>query len=114
VVLVSPGAIRTSAGSKLVRESESTLQRLPAAARSLYAAPYRGFVQALHGLETHGARPEVMASTVLRAMTARVPRRRYPVGPRSRLLPFLFGTLPAGLADRLRFKIFHVPGRGAA
>ena len=79
VVLVSPGAIRTSAGSKLVRDSESTLQRLPPAGRSLYAAPYRGFVQALHGLEAHGAGPEVMASTVLRAMTARVPRRRYPV-----------------------------------
>ncbi len=114
VVLVSPAAIRTSAGSKLVRDSESTLQRLSAAGRSLYAAPYRGFVQALHGLEAHGAGPEVMASTVLRAMTARVPRRRYPVGPRSRLLPFLFDTLPAGLADRLRLKIFHVPSRAAS
>ena len=40
-------------------------------------------------LESHGVGPEVMAETVFRALTTRTPKRRYPVGPKSRLLPML-------------------------
>jgi hypothetical protein len=59
-------------------------------------------------LESRGAGPEVMAEKVHRALTARAPRRRYPVGPKSRLLPMLFTTLPAAVADALRLRLFHV------
>jgi hypothetical protein len=38
----------------------------------------------------------------------RSPKRRYPVGPMSRLLPLLFTTMPAALADALRLRLFHV------
>ncbi len=108
VVLVSPGSIRTAAEAKLVADSEAAVNAYSPEGRALYATSYRAFVRSLLRLEERGVGPEVMAETVHRAMTAPVPRRRYPVGPRSRLLPLLFTTLPASLADALRLRLFHV------
>ncbi len=108
VVLVSPGSIRTAAEEKLVADSEATVRGFSPEGQARYAAPYRAFVRSLLALESHGVGPEVMAETVHRAMVARTPRRRYPVGPKSRLLPFLFTALPAGAADAVRLRLFHV------
>jgi NAD(P)-dependent dehydrogenase (short-subunit alcohol dehydrogenase family) len=108
VVLVSPGSIRTSAEAKLVADAEATVDAFSSEGKARYASSYRAFVQALLELESHGVGPEVMAETVYRAMTARTPKRRYPVGPKSRLLPFLFTTLPAVAADTLRLRLFRV------
>jgi NAD(P)-dependent dehydrogenase (short-subunit alcohol dehydrogenase family) len=108
VVLVSPGSIRTSAEAKLVKDSDAALSAYSPAARALYGSSYRAFVRSLLRLEQGGVGPEVVAETVYRAMTAPVPRRRYPVGPRSRLLPLLFTRLPASVADAIRLRLFHV------
>jgi len=108
VVLVSPGSIRTSAEVKLVADSEVALNAFPPEGKARYGSSYRAFVQALLKLESHGVGPEVMAETVYRALTARAPKRRYPVGPKSKLLPFLFTRLPASAADALRLRLFHV------
>ena len=108
VVLVSPGSIRTAAEGKLLADSEATVNAFPPEGRERYAASYRAFVQAMLALEARGVGPEVVAETVHRALTVRAPRRHYPVGPKSRLLPFLFTTLPAAAADALRLRLFHV------
>ena len=81
---------------------------------ALYAPAYRAFVRGLLELESHGVGPEIVAATVHRALTVRVPRRRYPVGPMSRLLPFVFGTLPPGVADALRLRLFHLDQRSGS
>jgi hypothetical protein len=49
-----------------------------------------------------------VAATVVHALTVRTPRRHYRVGPKSRLLPFLFTTLPGAVADVLRLRLFGV------
>lgn len=108
VVLVSPGSIRTAAEEKLVADSEAALGTYSSEGQARYAGPYRAFVRSLLALESRGASPQVMAEVVHRALTARRPKRRYPVGPRSRLLPLLFTTLPASVADRLRMALFGV------
>jgi NAD(P)-dependent dehydrogenase (short-subunit alcohol dehydrogenase family) len=108
VILVSPGSIRTAAETKLVHDSEKVVSAFSAEGKALYAASYRAFIQSMLRLETHGAAPELVAETVYRALTARSPRRRYPVGPKSRLLPLLFTRLPPAAADALRLRIFHV------
>jgi NAD(P)-dependent dehydrogenase (short-subunit alcohol dehydrogenase family) len=108
VVLVSPGSIRTSAEAKLAADSEAALEAYPAEGRARYEGSYRAFVKALLALEAKGVGPEVVAETVFRAMTVPSPRRRYPVGPKSRLLPVLFAGLPAGVADALRVRLFGV------
>lgn len=108
VVLVSPGSIRTSAEAKLLADSEATVNAFSPEGKAHYASSYRAFVQALLELESRGVGPEVVAETVHRALTARAPKRHYPVGPKSRLLPFLFTRLPGGVADTLRLRLFHV------
>src|SRR3954466_7672389 len=102
VVLVSPGSIRTAAETKLASDSETVVSSFPADGKARYADSYRAFVQSLLKLETHGVGPEIVAETVHRALTVSVPKRRYPVGPKSRLLPFLFTMLPSSAADALR------------
>jgi len=109
VVLVSPGSIRTAAEAKLVAESEAVVSSFSAEGQARYAASYRAFVHAMLALEAHGAGPELMAETVHRALTVRSPKPRYPVGPKSRLLPLLFAGLPARVADTVRLRLFHVP-----
>jgi len=114
VVLVSPGSIRTAAEAKLVANAEETVNGFSPEGKALYASAYRAFVRGLLEVESHGVGPEVVATTVHRALTTRVPRRRYPVGPNARLLPLVFGALPAGVADALRLRIFHLDHRRAS
>jgi NAD(P)-dependent dehydrogenase (short-subunit alcohol dehydrogenase family) len=114
VVLISPGAIRTSAESKLAADAEASLNAYPPEGQSRYAGSYRSFVRAVLALESHGVGPEVMAAAVERALTARVPKRHERVGPKSKLLPLVFGSLPAALADALRLRLFHLSARFGA
>jgi NAD(P)-dependent dehydrogenase (short-subunit alcohol dehydrogenase family) len=109
VVLVSPGSIRTAAEAKLLADSEEVVKAFPEEGKARYADSYRAFVRSVLELESHGAGPELMAEIVHRALTVRSPRSHYPVGPKSRLLPFLFTRLPAAAADALRLRLFHVP-----
>jgi NAD(P)-dependent dehydrogenase (short-subunit alcohol dehydrogenase family) len=109
VIVIEPGGIRTAAGDKLVADSDAMLKRFSTSETKLYAQAYRAFVQSLLKIEEEGVGPEVMAETVLRAFTVRTPRTRYPVGPKSRLLPFLATLLPTRALDQFRTRLFGVP-----
>jgi NAD(P)-dependent dehydrogenase (short-subunit alcohol dehydrogenase family) len=108
VIVVSPGAIRTAAEGKLVADTEASIASASPEGKALYASSFRAFVAAFEKLEASGVGPEAVADAVAHALTARVPRRRYAVGPKSTILPLLFGALPAGLADEVRLRLFHV------
>lgn len=109
VVLVAPGSIRTPAVGKLVQDSEAMLQTFPAEGAKRYAKAYRAFVQAFVKHEEAGVPPEVMAAVVLKALTARSPRTRYPVGPLSRRLPLLASVLPPRVFDWVKARLFGLP-----
>lgn len=108
VVLVAPGSIHTPAVDKLVSDSEAMVSTFSPEGKARYAASYMGFVRAFLKLEEEGVGPEVMAETVYRALTARHPKTRYPVGPKSRLLAFLGTWLPGGILDVVRTRLFKV------
>ncbi len=108
VVLIAPGSIHTPAVDKLVTDSEAMVNTFPPEGKARYAATYRSFVKAFLKLEEEGVGPEVMADTVHRALTARTPKNRYPVGPKSRLLAYLGVWLPTGILDIVRTRLFHV------
>lgn len=108
VILVAPGSIRTEAAEKLVTESETMISKFSADSKSRYEAAYRSFVKKFREEESKGVGPEVMAETVLRALTISRPKTRYPVGPKSRVLPFLSSVLPPRVLDRLLMKLFDV------
>ena len=109
VVLVAPGSIRTPAVDKLVQDSEAMLKTFPPEGARRYATAYRAFVQTFVKHEEAGALPEVMAAVVLKALTARKPRTRYPVGPLSRRLPLLANVLPPRVFDRVKARLFGLP-----
>ncbi|HEU0026419.1 MAG TPA: SDR family oxidoreductase [Ktedonobacterales bacterium] len=108
VALVAPGSIHTPAVDKLVTDSEAMVSAFSPEGKARYAATYRAFVQAFLKLEEEGVSPDVMAQTVYHALTARAPKARYPVGPKSRLLAFLGVWLPAGALDIVRTRMFQV------
>jgi NAD(P)-dependent dehydrogenase (short-subunit alcohol dehydrogenase family) len=108
VVLVEPGAMRTPAADKLGADSEAMLATFPPEGCAHYAAAYRTFVRTFLAQHQKGAEPDVMAEAVYRALTARTPKPRYPVGPNARLLPVLATWLPARALDVLRTRRFHV------
>lgn len=114
VVLVVPGSIHTSAVDKLVQDSEAMIKVFPPEGARRYAEAYRAFVQTFVKRHEAGAPPEVMARAVLRALTARTPKAYYPVGPLSRRLPLLACWLPPKMFDRLKARLFGLPGHVAA
>ncbi len=109
VCLIAPGSIRTPAVEKLVQDSEAMLKTFPEEGARRYARAYRAFVQTFVKHEEAGAPPEAMATVVLKALTARSPRTRYPVGPLSRRLPLLASVLPARVFDRVKARLFGLP-----
>lgn len=109
VILVAPGSIRTPAVDKLVQDSEAMLKTFPPEGARRYAAAYRAFVQTFVKHEEAGAPPEAMAAVVLKALTARSPRTRYPVGPLSRRLLWLSRVLPPRVFDRFKARLFGLP-----
>lgn len=110
VVLVVPGSIHTPAVEKLVQDSEAMIKTFPPEGAKHYTVAYRAFVQAfVKRHEEAGASPEVMARAVLRALTARTPRTRYPVGPLSRRLPLLACWLPPRMFDGVKARLFGLP-----
>jgi hypothetical protein len=109
VIVIEPGSVRTAAGDKLVADSEAMLKQFSAAGAKLYGQAYRAFILSFLKIEEQGVGPDVMAEIALRALTARTPRTRYPVGPKSRLLPLLATVLPTRVLDRFRTRLFGVP-----
>jgi NAD(P)-dependent dehydrogenase (short-subunit alcohol dehydrogenase family) len=109
VIVIEPGSVRTAAGDKLVGDSEAMLKQFSTAGTKLYGQAYRAFVQSFLKIEEQGVDPEVMAEIALRALTARTPRTRYLVGPKSRLLPLLATILPTRVLDQFRTRLFGVP-----
>jgi NAD(P)-dependent dehydrogenase (short-subunit alcohol dehydrogenase family) len=100
VVLVVPGSIHTPVGDKLVPESEAMLSTFPPQGARHDTTAYRAFAQAFAKQHQQGAAPpEVMARAVLKALTARTPRTRSPVGPLSR-------RLPPRVFDRVKTRLF--------
>jgi NAD(P)-dependent dehydrogenase (short-subunit alcohol dehydrogenase family) len=114
VCLIAPGSIRTPAVDKLVEDSETMARTFSEEGARRYARAYRTFIQAFLKQEEEGVPPERMADTVLRALTTRTPRTRYPVGPLSRILPLLARLLPARLLDQIRYRLFGLPSQFGA
>ncbi len=92
VSLVEPGDIRTAF-------NDATDFSL--ASRSAYGARVARCEEVIRRSLDRAPPPTVVARTVLRALSARRPRIRYPVGPSSRLVPLGRRLLPDGIAERL-------------
>jgi NAD(P)-dependent dehydrogenase (short-subunit alcohol dehydrogenase family) len=110
VVLIEPASIHTEAVDKVEDDAERVLQQFDEVQRARYEASYRSMTQGAVARERDGSRPQAVADVVLRALTAGTPRTRYLVGKNAGRLAFLARWLPDRLFDRLRLRLFRLPG----
>jgi short-subunit dehydrogenase len=99
VALIEPGDIKT-AFNDATDWGET--------ASSAYGARLRACETVIREELEKAPGPEVVAQTILRALTAKRPRMRYPVGPSSRLVPIAKRLLPDAVALRLIRSHFKV------
>ncbi|CAH2405985.1 hypothetical protein MES4922_420015 [Mesorhizobium ventifaucium] len=91
VVLVEPAYTRTSFEENLAR---------PDRLLEIYDSARAGMDVILRKAIEAGDAPEIVASTVLKAATESVPRRRYPAGKMARQVSFLRRFVPASAFDK--------------
>ena len=109
VILVAPASISTPAVDRLVHDSEAIIRQFPPEGRQLYEQTFRNFVKTAVAREKKGSPPEVVAQTVLQALTAQTPKTRYLAGADAQTLTLMPQILPARWLDKIRFKLFGLP-----
>lgn len=108
VVVIEPGAIRTEWGGIA---AASVLDR---SGQGPYADQARLTAKVLASGEKQGSSPDVVARAIGRAVLARRPRTRYPVGSGARPMVLASRLLPDRLLDRMVTGFYRVAGRFTA
>jgi hypothetical protein len=104
-----PGPIEYIAADDLRRQSEAIIRQFPPEGHQHYEQTFRNFVDTTVAREKKGSPPEVVARTVLKALDAKTPKMRYPVGTDARTLTVLPRILPTRWLDKIRFKLLGLP-----
>jgi NAD(P)-dependent dehydrogenase (short-subunit alcohol dehydrogenase family) len=94
VTIVEPGAINTPAIGKTLGDPEGTVERLGLAGSMRYGDAMRKMMRRGFELESGGSPPEVVARTVLRAVTAKRPRIAYRSGKTAGILTLMRAVPP--------------------
>jgi NAD(P)-dependent dehydrogenase (short-subunit alcohol dehydrogenase family) len=113
VVLVEPATVRSEAVGKLERDAARLMSQASPAQRDLYEEAFGHLVDTFAARHRHGSPPEVIATTVARALTTPRPRARYLTGKDSRRMAILAAALPAPALDALRRKLGDQPAPGS-
>ena len=115
VIVIEPGSIHTEAVDKVAQQGRALAADLTRAGHPWHGAALARFTQIMAARERGGSPPEVVAATVLRALTAPRPRTRYPAGAHARLLLLLARALPDRARDAVLLRLVKLPRRfGAA
>ncbi|MDX3111287.1 SDR family NAD(P)-dependent oxidoreductase [Nonomuraea angiospora] len=103
VSIVEPGATQSTAPAKLVENGRRAVAELfSPQGRADYGAMVEHVIGRIAASNQRtGSPPEVIAGAVVKAMTARRPRTRYPVGGHAKLLTRLRRVLPDRAMDAL-------------
>ncbi|MEU6724854.1 SDR family NAD(P)-dependent oxidoreductase [Nonomuraea wenchangensis] len=111
VSIVEPGATRSSAPAKLVENGRRAVAELfSPQGRADYGATIEHVIAKIAASnQRSGSAPEVIAGAVVRAMTSRRPRTRYPVGGHAKLLTRLRRVLPDRAMDALCTRMLDLP-----
>ena len=111
VCMIEPGSIRTPAIDKTLGDVDGRVAAMSPLAASRYGEMLRRFTQRAVKQEANGSAPEVVAETILEALTAARPKTRYLTGKDAHLLAFLGRWIPDRMLDRLRLRMFGLPTR---
>lgn len=111
VCLIEPAGISTPAVDKLMTDNENFIEKLPQKGAQRYADFFRTFTVRAVARERKGSSPDVVATAVLKALTASKPKVRYPVGNDSEILIMLPKLITERLLDQFRFRLFGLPSK---
>ncbi|WP_026912657.1 SDR family NAD(P)-dependent oxidoreductase [Patulibacter minatonensis] len=113
VAIVEPTTIASAAVGKLEEQTARSVDAFDDHGRELYGERFPAAIRTAVAHERRGAEPVVVARVVLRAMTDRRPRTRYPAGPGARGAEVLWRLAPDRLLDALMGRVFGLR-RGSA
>lgn len=103
VVIVAPGSIQTNFGSTLIGTVQDWVPE-----NSPYQSAYRKFTQDRNS-GRGGAKPMVIAQTILKAIRSANPKPRYAAPFDSKLMPVVKTLLPVRILDRIIRKAMMGP-----
>ncbi len=112
VSVVEPATVHTDIWVTSRSRADALAALLPAEATQLYGHLVDRVHAFADGAPSRGVGPEVVAATILRALTERRPRARYLVGREARIAK-LVSRLPARLSDRMLAPVPREPAEPA-
>jgi hypothetical protein len=98
-------------GGKLKRDTEATVSSLPDEGRRRYGPAPEKVAEEIGQQAATGSPPEVIAESVLHALTSKKPRTRYPSGAGAKRLLFMRRILPDRQFDRIILRAAGLDGR---
>ncbi len=99
VICVAPGPIATPIFDKGLAEATELMNTAPPEMRARYEPMIASAIKAAHNTQSNGHTPEEAAAVIVRALTARRPRTRYPMGVENRFATVLSRLLPDRAMD---------------
>jgi NAD(P)-dependent dehydrogenase (short-subunit alcohol dehydrogenase family) len=101
VAVIEPGFVGTAMGGKLQRDTEGAIGSLPDEGSRRYGPALAKLAHEIGQHAATGSPPEVIAKDILRALTSKTPRTRYPAGAGAKRMLFMRRVLPDRQFDRI-------------
>ncbi len=101
VSMIAPGSIATPIWEKSLASALEMAGDFSEARWDRYREKIGSFRKYMESTSRRGIEPDRVARTVEKALSARVPRRRYPVGLDSRFIGWFLPLLPSGLRQAI-------------
>jgi NAD(P)-dependent dehydrogenase (short-subunit alcohol dehydrogenase family) len=101
VIIIEPGPIETAIWKKSETTTEKKVQSLDSATYQLYLPHLVKQEKVLNQVLMSMVKPSVVTDTLMRALRAKKPKLRYPVGKGIKVLVWLSKIIPDRLIDRV-------------
>ncbi len=101
VAVIEPGFVGTSMGGKLQRDTVAALSSLPDEGRRRYGPALEKLAEEIRCHAEAGSPPEVIAESILHALTSEQPHTRYPAGAGAKRMLFMRRILPDRQFDKI-------------
>lgn len=104
-IAIDPSSIATPAANRMVDQAKTTIKGLSEEQRGYYADDLLKMAESMHKQEMAGMPPAGVGKVIAKALSAKRPRARYPVGPHARMIILMNGLLPDRWMDKLILKM---------